>query len=187
MTFRSDPDLVDGCLRGDTSAWDALVDRYARLVWSTCRAEGVPHADCEDLMQNVFASLVTRLGSVRDRDRLSSWLITAARRECWRWKRQRSAARLRAAEIDVDEVSLPASDPVAERKQLVREGLERLDERCRELLVTLFSAAGQPNYGQVSRVLGMPVGGIGPTRARCLGKLGDILRRLGLGRSEAGT
>lgn len=188
MTFRSDPDLVDACLRGDTSAWDAVVDRYARLVWSTCRAEGVPHADCEDLMQNVFTSLVNRLAAVRDRERLSSWLITAARRECWRWKRRRNAARMRtAAGADIDEVPLPGSDPVGERRQLVREGLERLDERCRELLVVLFSASGEPNYGQVGRQLGMPVGSIGPTRARCLGKLGAILRELGVGAAGEGS
>lgn len=133
-------------------------------------------------MQNVFASLVNRLAAVRDRERLSSWLITAARRECWRWKRRRTVARVRtAAGTEIDEVPLPESDPVGERRQLVREGLERLDERCRELLVTLFSASGDPSYTQVGRQLGMPVGGIGPTRARCLDKLGAILRQLGVG------
>jgi RNA polymerase sigma factor (sigma-70 family) len=182
VSFRSDSELVEACLRGETAAWDALVHRYTRLVWSTCRGENVPHADCEDLHQNVFASLVTRLESIRDRERLSSWLITAARRECWRWKRRRTIAAGRMApDGDPDDVALPGSDPAAERRQLVREGLERLDERCRTLLVTLFASAGDPSYEHIGRALGMPVGGIGPTRARCLSKLSSILRSLGLG------
>ena len=107
MSFRSDSELVEACLRGETAAWDALVHRYTRLVWSTCRGENVPHADCEDLHQNVFASLVTRLESIRDRERLSSWLITAARRECWRWKRRRTIAAGRMApDGDPDDVAL---------------------------------------------------------------------------------
>jgi DNA-directed RNA polymerase specialized sigma24 family protein len=162
VSFRSDSELVEACLRGETAAWDALVHRYTRLVWSTCRGENIPHADCEDLHQNVFASLVTRLESIRDRERLSSWLIMAP-------------------DGYPDDVALPGSDPAAERRQLVREGLERLDERCRTLLVALFASAGVPSYEHIGRALGMPVGGIGPTRARCLSKLSAILQSLGLG------
>ncbi|MFG0253196.1 MAG: RNA polymerase sigma factor [Phycisphaerales bacterium JB038] len=61
-----------------------LVDRYARLIYSIARDCGLGSADAEDAFQNVFLALHRRLDSLRDQTRLSSWLITTARRECWR-------------------------------------------------------------------------------------------------------
>lgn len=45
-----------------------------------------------------------------------------------------------------------------------------LTGRCRELLRVLM-AAPPPSYEEVATALGMPVGSIGPTRARCLQRL----------------
>jgi DNA-directed RNA polymerase specialized sigma24 family protein len=66
-------------------------------------------------------------------------------------------------------------------RQTVRLALERLGGKCRDLLEALFSAPGEPNYTLISARLGIRVGSIGPTRARCLEKLGAVLGRLGFG------
>jgi hypothetical protein len=70
-------------------------------------------------------------------------------------------------------------------RQLVREGLERLGGKCRELLEALFGSSGEPNYALLAERLGIRVGSIGPTRARCLEKLAGILETLGLGSRPA--
>ncbi len=188
--YRTDPALIEACLRGDRAAWDLLVERYSRLVWSIPRKYGLQATDAEDVHQTVFASLVHHLGELRDRERLSSWLITTATRECWRLRR--SAQRRRVTQGDegleaTPEVPLPETDLVDEERQLVREAMDRLNERCRELLQMLFSSADEPHYPEVAEQLDMPIGSIGPTRARCLAKLEAILRTLGVQGSANGS
>jgi RNA polymerase sigma factor (sigma-70 family) len=80
--------LVRACLDGDERAWQELVDRYGRLVYSVPRRLGLSAADADDVFQNVFVLLYQHLGSLRDQGRVSSWLITAAHRESWRVGRQ---------------------------------------------------------------------------------------------------
>jgi RNA polymerase sigma factor (sigma-70 family) len=180
MPHRPDASLIDHCLRGDAPAWEELVRRYTRLVWSVPRKYGLAESDCEDVHQAVFATLVRHLTDVRDRERLSAWLITTATRECWRLRR-RERARRTVASAAMEEIPLPETDPVEERAQLVREGLGRLNDRCRELLTELFTTGPkEPHYPTIAERLGMPTGSIGPTRARCLAKLEAILRSLGV-------
>ncbi len=187
--FRTDSALVEACLRGDRAAWDHLVERYSRLVWSIPRKYGLPASDAEDVHQTVFATLVHHLGELRDRERLSSWLITTATRECWRLRRSAQRRRVTQGDEALDatpEVPLPETDLVDEERQLVREAMDRLNERCRDLLQLLFASPDEPHYPQVAQQLEMPIGSIGPTRARCLAKLEAILRSLGVrGSAEA--
>lgn len=189
MSHRSDPVLIEACLRGERAAWEALVGRYARLVWSVARKQGLSSGDADDVHQVVFATLIGHLAELRDRERLSSWLITTTSREAWR-TRQRLRRRVEvqtggAASIppaaDEDDAAGPAAGADEEDRQLVREAMGHLNERCRDLLTALFAAGGEPRYPEIAERLGMPVGSIGPTRARCLAKLESLLRSLGLG------
>jgi RNA polymerase sigma factor (sigma-70 family) len=178
--FQSDPALVRACLDGDETAWHELVERYGRLVYSVPRRYGMAAADADDVFQGVFVILSRQLGALRDQTRLSSWLITTAHRECWRLRR---AARdqQHLDEAVVADGAPPVDDLIrAEREQGVRDALARVDERCRDLLTALFLDPSEPNYAAIGARLGMPVGSIGPTRARCFRKLEAILRELGI-------
>src|SRR3989442_6381283 len=67
--LRDDPvviDLVTRARKGDKQAWDALVERYAPLVWSICRRHRLGDAGGQDLGQSVWLHLVEQLGRVRD-------------------------------------------------------------------------------------------------------------------------
>jgi RNA polymerase sigma factor (sigma-70 family) len=149
-------------------------------VYSIPRRYGFPEADAEDVFQNVFAILLRRLPQLRDETRLSAWLITTTHRECWRtraWVGRHGA---------IDEQTLPdrgipdeADAARWEQQDLVRAALDRLGGRCRELLIALFQSPGRPDYEAISRSLGLPVGSIGPTRARCFDKLRPILESVG--------
>jgi RNA polymerase sigma factor (sigma-70 family) len=172
------------CRRGDRGAWDAMVDQYGRLVYSIPRRYGLSEADADDVFQGVFLQLFRRLDAIRDPDRLSSWLITTAHRECWRVGKR--SANVSAHGVDLEEripdLAAPAAEDAEawEQQHLVREALEQLGGRCQALLSALFTSGTTPNYEAIAQQLGMRVGSIGPTRARCFRKLEKILLELGV-------
>ena len=180
---RDDSQLVSACLRGDAGAWDALIERYQALIYSTLLKQGLSSADADDMFQDVCLILFRYLEDLRDSSRLSGWLISTARREAWRLKRRRGAAL--ASELAEREWEMESAEPVAQaaapspdqeilalqEQQLVREGLARLGDRCRELLTFLYLREPPGSYAEVVERFGMPQGSIGPTRARCLQQL----------------
>ncbi len=175
-----DAELVTRCLAGREDAWGVLVDRYARLVRSIPRRHGLDDADSDDVTQAVFVRLHRSLGDLRDAARLSSWLITTAHRETWRVGRRRPASAAHLQETVADPGTPdPADVDRWERQHSVRQALAELGGRCEALLTRLFRDPS-PDYARIARDLDMPVGSIGPTRARCFRKLAPILRRLGL-------
>lgn len=180
LPLTGDADLIRRCLAGDEPAWSALVDRYQRLVYSVAIRSGLSATDADDVFQIVFTTLFRRLHALRDETRLASWLITTTQRESWR------AAKRSAGNAELDESLADPSKDVAsiaadaDRDQRVRDAMARLDERCRALLTALFLADGEPSYSEIAERLGMAIGSIGPTRARCFKKLESLLIAEGL-------
>ena len=178
--------LVARCRDGDETAWSALVHRYQRLVYAIVMRAGLdPHA-AADVFQTVFSRLVTHLGRIQQPERLQAWIVTTAKREAllMRARNARTTSLTRDEEGDGDgpdfEVADPALLPEEELSELqqadrVRRALDRLDERCRALLLLLFEAEVTPSYDEVAIRLGMAVGSIGPTRGRCIAKLRQLL------------
>ena len=176
----SDVELLDGCRRGDARAWEALVSRFERLVYAIPRRSGLSDELAADVFQHVFTALFENLGRIEDPQRLTGWLATTARRESWRLSRQ--AGRQAAADIDDeaaqvgDTAALPGEALIdLERQHAVRTAVARLDTRCARLIRMLFYAEPAPPYAVIAVDLGVPEGSIGPTRARCLRKLREIL------------
>jgi len=174
-----DPKLIERCLRGEPSAWNALVDRYSRLVYSVIHRHRFSSADAEDLFQTTFILLYRNLDRVKDQARLAAWLVTATQRECWRLGRRR---RKLAEVAQGEEAGEPDPDEVEafERQQIVQQSLTELGGRCEELLRAMFMDPQEPDYEAISARLNMPIGSIGPTRARCFEKLQTILRGRGV-------
>jgi RNA polymerase sigma factor (sigma-70 family) len=175
-------DLVARAAAGDRSAWEALVDQFTNLVWSVARGYGLPDADAADVVQTTWLRLVEHLGRIREPERVGAWLATTARREAQTVRRR--AARTVATEEERLDTGDPAAGPEAlalqaDRDQLLLRGLSSLPERCRVLLRVL-STDPPPRYAEVSAALDMPIGSIGPTRARCLARLRAAMRGTGL-------
>ena len=168
-------ELVIRAKYGDKQAWDALVERYAPLIWSICRRYRLSHADAEDVNQNVWLMLVDQLFALREPAALPGWLATTTQRECGRVLR---AARRTQPGGQVLEDSVPDEQTVmgeeellkAERHAALREAFTCLAPSCQRLLTMLIQDPPVP-YTQISAELGIPVGSIGPTRSRCLNKL----------------
>lgn len=180
----NDTTLIDRCLRGEAHAWHALVERYERLVFSIPLRYGLAAADAEDVMQATFVSLYRSLAKLRDHQRLAPWLITTAHRETWRVGKARG--QYAALDERIHDVSEPQEEHAVrwERQHLVRQALGQLGGVCEALLTALFLSPQAPSYDELAKSLGMRVGSIGPTRARCFQKLEGLLRQLGLNRDE---
>jgi RNA polymerase sigma factor (sigma-70 family) len=162
---------------GDQRAWDAIVERYAPLVWSICRRYRLADADADDAGQAVWLQLVDHIGQIRDPAALPGWLATTTGRECGRIVRAARrtcppGSRVLDAEDIPDEPAAVADDELlrAERHAALREALADLPPSCQQLIVLLAEDPPLP-YAQISARLGIPAGSIGPTRRRCLAKL----------------
>jgi DNA-directed RNA polymerase specialized sigma24 family protein len=129
--------------------------------------------------------LVENLDHIRDPERLPGWLATTARRECLRTLRLSN--REQPSEPDDSYWDAPDEDAepvdarllVAERDAVLWGCFTRLPRRCQGLLRVLM-ATSPPSYAEVSAALGLPVGSIGPTRGRCLGRLRELVADAGL-------
>ena len=181
----SDKELLAACRRGEETAWEELVHRYQRLIFTIPRRAGLDEDQAADVFQEVFATLLRKLDDIDDPERLHAWLVTTARRTTSRVisKAQQS--------ISVDDYSQSLEERLAatpdnaaladevllrlEEQHRVRRALTRLDERCQKLLKLLFYESEPLSYAEIAAELGTSEGSIGPTRARCLEKLLRLL------------
>jgi len=169
--------LLAACRGGDIDAWERLVDRYHNLVFAVAVGEGLATEDAADLTQSTFEALLAQLDNIRDDSRIASWLMTVARRQAWRIRDGRGKLTVLPDESSrcLEELSSQdASDEVV-RMMWVYEGLARLGDPCRQLITALYFDPQSPSYAEIAADLGRPVGSIGPSRARCLAQLRQIL------------
>ena len=187
LAQRDDRELIIACLDGDSSAWEALIARYQRLIYSIPMKSRLMPDDAADVFQSVCLKLYEKLSTLRDHERVSSWLITTTTREVWRVaaRNRRDAPPAGADnEEDTDVLSrIAATGPLAdeqreslEQQQAVRQAVEALPERCRNLVTMLFYEKDDLSYADIARKMNMPVPSVGPTRARCLEKLKKLLQ-----------
>jgi len=160
---------------GDAQALESLVRGFSGVLWHVARASGLDAAAAEDVVQVTWIALVRNADAIRDPQALPGWLITSARRQAVR------AARARYREvIALDDEVLDQAGPsedgpedavvASQEAGVLWRHVTRLPERCQRLL-RVVAFAHRPQYTTLAAELDMPVGGIGPTRRRCLDKL----------------
>lgn len=175
-----DSELVTRCLEGEGEAWAALISRYRRLIYSIPFRFGLGTADANDVFQSVCVKLIEHLNDLKDESKVSSWLITITNRQCIALRsslsRESSTDDL-VAEPASSEQSLEDIQIQTQRSQIVREAVEELPDRCRQLFQMLYLDQHTKSYEEIARILEIPVPSIGPTRARCLDRLRTLLRR----------
>jgi RNA polymerase sigma factor (sigma-70 family) len=186
---RTDEQLLLACRRGDEDAWEALVRRYQRLIYAVPRRAGLDEDAAAEIFQDVFTALLENVETIEQPSRLQAWLVTTAKRKTWRAIGRAKGTRSFSDEEEGGEGELAAladegllPDEALEQlehQHLVRAALAELNERCRKLLQMLFYVAETPAYSEIAAALGTTEGSIGPTRARCLKKLLDVLRKRG--------
>src|ERR1700757_720719 len=182
-TTAEDERLVQECLGGDEQAWNTLIDKYKRLIYSVPVKYGFSPDDAADIFQNVCVDLFSNLSKLRKIESLRSWLITVATHKCFHWKKQRKLdVELDAMEQEVAEELAPVAPMVlqeVQEEQTVPDAIERLTPRCAELVKLLFFQQPPVPYTEVAQKLGLATGSIGFIRGRCLNRLQKILVELG--------
>jgi RNA polymerase sigma factor (sigma-70 family) len=178
-----DRDLIRRCRYGSAGAWHQLLNRYERLVYSIPLRYGLSRDDAADIAQNTFTILIHNMDNLAEDSRLGAWLSTVARRNTWRLlernRREIASERLEGADIAESVVLLGKSDADSiehwELTDWLDAGLSQISESCRELLLALYFQPERSSYAEVAEHLSMPLGSIGPTRARCLKRLKQAL------------
>jgi RNA polymerase sigma factor (sigma-70 family) len=171
MYYDSPAQLLENAAQGMESAWRDIVDRYSSLVSSVCRRHRISGADAQDVSSTVWLRLVANLKNIREPEALPGWLCTTTRRECL------ILARRKDRQIPTDctlisELTDPEFDEsliMEERRVAARRAVAQLPQRDQQLLRLLFCDPPK-SYQEISATLGIPVGAIGPSRARCLAR-----------------
>jgi RNA polymerase sigma factor (sigma-70 family) len=176
--------LVQGCIQGDQHAWEELIDKYKRLIYSIPIRYGAAPEDAADVFQAVCIEVLNSLPQLKSAQSLRSWLITVTIRQSYRWKKkQANHVELDAMEPDVAEgiAFITHADTLAqlEQEQIVRDVVSQLPPRHRELVRLLFFEQPALPYAEVAQRLGLATGSIGFIRGRCLEKLRKALVEYG--------
>jgi RNA polymerase sigma factor (sigma-70 family) len=173
--------LVAAAASGQQGAWDALVERFASTVWAIARGHRLNSADAADVFQTTWLRLLEHLDRIQQPERVGAWLATTARRECLRVLRMSGRQVANGDDFDVmaDPQTSRSHDRglvTEERDRMLNQLVDRLPTRS-QVLLRLLSADPPLSYKEISDTLSMPIGSIGPTRARAL----EQLRRLAQG------
>jgi RNA polymerase sigma factor (sigma-70 family) len=182
-------EVVRCAARGDQTAWDALVDRFGRTMFAVARSTGLDHASASDVCQTSWLRLTQHLDTITDPSRVGAWLTTTTRREAIRVSKRAQRLALRD---ELDPAVLPATvdrlDPSllnADRDRALWQVQAALPERARTLL-SLLMMDPPLSYKELSRLTGMPIGSIGPTRARILAGMRGALEDCGITAADVG-
>jgi len=173
-----DPEAVTSS--AEEEDWEDLIERYQHIIDSVCRSFRLKAEDAADVSQTVWMKTFVNVTRIRERRALPGWIKTTAQHAACDVLRSRdrltlfedssqdkpcSWSSLAPRHEDVDDGVLSA-----ERRAAVRHALNELTED-RRVFLNLLVADPPVSYQQISEQLGLPVGSIGPTRARCLRKL----------------
>lgn len=164
--------------RGDARAMDDLVRTMTPVLWHVVRSYGLERTLAEDVVQSTWMALLRGHDRIADEAAVAGWLTTCARREAWRTAKAQQ--RVRPTDDEELEIRLPVTESAEERAQAADvdhrlwRAVATLDERCRRLL-RIVAFEERPDYARIAQDLAMPIGSIGPTRQRCLGKLRALL------------
>jgi len=192
MTFsaeameKSDAEIVKACRRGEETAWNELVDRFQRLIFTVPRRAGLSEEQAADVLQEVFLTLFEKLDEIEQPEKIRSWLVTTAKFKTWSVVRSQKGFYSPETEegMELEMAGLPDAAPLAderlielEQQHLIRTALQELEERCQKILSLIYLQDAAASYAEVAEAIGVGETSISPLRARCLKKLQKILEK----------
>ena len=185
-------ELVAGARAGCAKSWREIVGRFDDRLQRAARARGLDGPTAADVVQQTWLAAVSNIEALRTAQALGGWLRSILHHECLK------ALSLRYREAPhIDETDLtgridgrtivmrteprsPEEEAIrSEQVMLVQMARRRLSHRDQDLLALLVVDPPLP-YTEISHRLGIPIGSIGPTRARCFARLRRELAALGV-------
>lgn len=183
---RADAELVGRCRRGDESAWDALVERYQRLIFAIPRRAGLSEDQASDVFQEVFVTLLEKIEAIEQPEKIRAWIVTTAKFKTWGVVRSSKGfySPTTEEEMDAEMAAIPDKSPLAddllielEEQHLIRTALELLEGRCQKILAMIYLCDPAASYAEVAAAIGVGETSISPLRSRCLKKLEKVLAK----------
>ena len=174
-------ELVAAAQTGDNRPWEELVGRFGGMVEAVAAGFRLQEADVADAVQNTWLHAVEHLRSLREPERFGGWLKMIAYRESLALPMRARHEYLDAtvAEHVVEPSPGPEAQALAaEMRRAVRAAVDSLTGRRRTIVVTLFYRP-RVDYALAAEVAGVPMGSVGPTRARALLILRERLEQAG--------
>jgi RNA polymerase sigma factor (sigma-70 family) len=170
-----DEELISLCIAGQQSAWEELIARYEKLIYSTALRTGLDSYEADEVFQNVCMIWLKELKHLRQANSLGAWLVTTTRRECWAfWRHNKAKLEELDEQIASDELPEALAQHVEDSRKVLS-AFKQLGEPCHQLLWRLYFNEEPSSYTEIARDLNIPANSIGPTRSRCLEKLKSIL------------
>lgn len=178
-----EPSELEALVARDERAWRRVMARHGKLAMLAARRLRLGPEDQDEVYQEAWIAAYRAIASLKDPTRFGSWFYRIAyRRALDLISKRRPEAPAPELPEDGGIDDFPADDPAVdellvrdEESRRIRELVDGLDVRCRTLLTALFLADPRPSYEEICAECGIPVGSIGPTRARCLRKLQKLL------------
>jgi RNA polymerase sigma factor (sigma-70 family) len=182
--IQSDEELIAACRRGDESAWETIILKYQNMLYAIPRRAGLSIDLASDVLQDVFLTLFEKLDALEQPQFLRAWLTTTTRHKTIHLIQRETRGRPKSLDEIEEETfyEFPDKSPLPdarlinlEQEQQIETAMSQMDERCRRLITLLYLEQEQIPYTEISARLEIPLGSIGPTRARCLQKLIKLL------------
>jgi len=181
---RSDAELVRECRAGNQGAWDELVARYQRLIYTIPRRAGLTDEQAADVFQEVFLTLFEKIDEIQQPEKIRSWIVTTAKFKTWATVRGSKGLYSPESEEEMEQemANIADASPLAdemlievEQQHLIRTALKQLEERCQKILSMLYLNVAAASYSEVAEAVGVGETSISPLRTRCLKKLEKLL------------
>jgi RNA polymerase sigma factor (sigma-70 family) len=167
------PELARAAQAGDVTAWERLVAEFTPLLRRVARSYGLQHHDVDDAVQLVWMRAWASIGNLHEPAAIAGWLITTTRR-CALRVRQAAERELPVDALGEDD---PARGPSVDQRLIEQEraaalhaAIGRLPQRQRTIVEALLGDL-PGGYQQIAEEIRMPIGSIGPTRARSFARL----------------
>jgi len=157
MFAKSDKKLIKNYLGGDNNAFGEIVKRYKDYVYNLAYRMTDNPADAEDLTQEIFISLMEKIGSFKGNSKFSTWLYRLTTNQCLDWLRKRKPANRQIDDMDLkSNDDILASIEVKEQLKDVDEALSHLPEDFK-IVVILRDIEGF-SYDEIAGQLGISIG-----------------------------
>lgn len=148
-----DRELVGRCLRGDWSAFEPLVSRYERVLFSVALRLVGHYEDARDATQNAFVRAYQHLETFDPERKFFSWIYRILVNECLNLKRARHVDEPLADTFRTEGGAFEAV-AAAEQHDRIQRALLALTEEYREVVVLRHFA--ELSYEEIAEALGVP-------------------------------
>jgi len=160
MAFDEDSKLARKVQKGDRQAFEVLLSKYERPIYSFIYNFFQDRALCEDLTQETFLRAYRFIGSFRPKEKLSTWLFAIAKNLCIdEFRRHQKGSTVNIDMVDPDALVAmdgPGKNPmvasiVAQEADILRRVLTKLPEKYRTCIIMFYF--NEMSYEEISRVM----------------------------------